>query len=192
MNRLPLLLAMIWFTLGAAPAVSHPMPTRGPLIAALGGPFRLIDENSQPFSERNLTGRPSAIFFGFTYCPEVCPTTLTRLSHWLKLLGPDAGRLNVVFVTVDPERDTPKQLKDYLSGFDPRIHGLTGSPREIARMAAEYKVFYRRVPLPGGTYTMEHSAAIYLMDASGRFVEPIVYYEPDAVALSSLRRLVGH
>ena len=191
MSRLTLLAAIAALGLCAAPVMSNPLPTQGPLTTSIGGPFRLIDQSGRPVTERDLLGRPSAIFFGFTYCPEVCPTTLTRFSHWLKALGPDATRLNVVFVTIDPGRDTPKQLKAYLSAFDPRIRGFTGSQAEISRMASEYKAYYRRVNLPGGSYTMEHSAAIYLMDAQGRFVEPIGYGEPEDMAIASLKHLVG-
>jgi protein SCO1/2 len=169
---------------GAWPLLS-PEPAR-----TLGGPFSLTDQDGRTVSARDLRGKPSAIFFGFTFCPEICPTTLTNLTGWMRALGPDADRLNVVFITVDPDRDTPTKLKAYLSAFDPRIRGLTGPDQAIAKVAAEYRVYYRKVPLDGGGYTMDHSSAIYLMDAKGRFVEPIGYGEPADRALASLRRLI--
>lgn len=168
-----------------APAIAPP-----PATSSIGGPFTLIDENGRTVTDRDLRGKPTAMFFGFTYCPEVCPTTLLNLTSWLRTLGPAADRLNVVFVTIDPARDTPKQLKAYLSAFDPRIRGLTGSPQAIAKIAKEYAIYYQKVPLAGGGYTMDHSSAIYLMDANGRFVEPIGYGEPPDAVLASLRRLL--
>ena len=156
----------------------------------LGGPFHLVDQNGRAVTERDLRGKPTIMFFGFTYCPEVCPTTLLHMSAWLRALGPDGNRLNVVYVTVDPERDTPAQLHAYLSAFDPRIRGLTGSPQDIASVAREYRVFYEKVPTPGGGYTMDHSTLIYMLDANGRFVGPIGYDEPDTKVLPVLRELV--
>lgn len=160
-----------------------------PPAPQIGGAFRLTDQDGRAVTDRDLLGKPTAIFFGFTYCPEVCPTTLAKLTRWLAALGPDADRLNVAFVSIDPDRDTPKQLRLYLSSFDRRIRGLTGSPQAVAAAARAYKVYYRKVPLPGGDYTMDHSAAIYLMDAKGRFVAPINYQMPDAAAFAQLQRL---
>ncbi len=184
MNRRQLIAGIALF--GAALA-----PVRALAAAAIGGPFRLVDQFGHPVSERDLLGRPSAIFFGYTLCPEVCPTTLVSFGRWLKKLGPAANRLNVVFVSIDPGRDTPRQMRDYLTSFDQRIRGFTGSPAEVDRMAKAYRVYYRKVPLPGGSYAMDHSAAVYLMDAAGRFVEPIGYGETDDMPMASLRRLMG-
>ena len=142
-------------------------------------------------TEKDFLGRPSAFFFGFTYCPEVCPTTLASLTRWLKALGPDANRLNVVYVTIDPERDTPKQMVLYLSAFDPRITGLSGTPAHIAQIAKEYRVYYKKVPLEGGSYTMDHTAAIYLMDSKGTLQGGISYQEPDGKAVAQLRQLIA-
>lgn len=165
--------------------------TRNPLAAAaaVGGPFRLATDDGRPVTDADLLGRPTVIFFGFTFCPEVCPTTLAELSSALAALGPEADRLNVVFVSVDPERDTPEILRDYLSAFDPRIRGLTGTPEEIASAARAYAVFYRKVPLEGGDYTMDHTASMFLMDAEGRFVGTISFGEDPKVAFAKLKRL---
>lgn len=164
--------------------------TAGALIK-IGGPFQLTDMNGRPVTEKSLLGKPTAVFFGFTYCPEVCPTTMTELTAWLKALGKDADKLNVVFISVDPERDTPAQLREYLSNFDPRIQGFTGTPEAIAKTARAYRVYYQKVPLDGGGYTIDHSSAIYLFDAKGRFVSPIAYQSPPERALAQLRDLVN-
>lgn len=165
-------------------------PGRAIGSAAIGGPFTLVDDNGAPVTEKTLAGKPYAMYFGYTYCPEVCPTTLLDLSNWIKKLGPDADRLNYAFVTVDPERDTPQSMHAYLSSFDKRIRGYSGTPAEIARIAREYRVYYKKVPTADGSYVMDHSAMIYLMDATEKFVTFIAYQEADASALAKLRNLV--
>jgi protein SCO1/2 len=193
-SRLEIILAA-GFTLCAAAAVSYPFVARPPgpstAPARIGGPFELVDQTGRRVTDRDLRGKPSLIAFGFTTCPDVCPTTLTHMTNWLRALGRDGDRLNVVYVTVDPQRDTPQQLRAYLAAFDPRIRGLTGSPAAIAQIAREYRVFYQKVPLAGGGYTVDHSAILYLMDAKGRFVRPLGFDQPDAVALPALRQLAG-
>lgn len=159
--------------------------------AAIGGPFELVDQDGRTVTDRDLIGKPSLIFFGFTSCPEVCPTTLMHMSKWLKDLGSDADKLNALYVTVDPERDTAKQIKQYLSAFDPRIRGLTGSPAAVAEIAKNYRVYSERVPLENGSYTMDHSTMVYMMDAQGTFVGPIRYNEPAADVMPLLRDLVA-
>jgi protein SCO1/2 len=159
-------------------------------LVKIGGPFNLVDMSGRPVTEKSLLGKPTAIFFGFTFCPEVCPTTLTDLTAWLKALGPEADRLNVVFVSVDPERDTPEQMQRYLSNFDPRIQGFTGDPAAIAAAAKAYRVYYQKVPQEGGGYTIDHSSAVYLFDKAGQFVEPIGYQSPPERAEAQLRKLI--
>jgi protein SCO1/2 len=156
----------------------------------IGGPFTLVDQRGRTVTDRDLRGKPTAMFFGFTYCPEICPTTLAALTAWMKALGPDADRLNAVYVTIDPERDTPQQMELYLRSFDPRIRGLSGSPAQIAKIAKAYRVYYQKVPLPDGGYTMDHSSVIYLMDAHGDFSGVITYQEPPDQALAKLRALI--
>ena len=117
-------------------------------------------------------------------------TTMADLTAWLKTLGSDADKLNVIFISVDPERDTPQQLKTYLSNFDPHIRGYTGTPEAIAKTAKEYRVYYQKVPQDGGGYTIDHSSAIYLFDAKGAFVSPIGYHTPADRAVSQLRDLI--
>ena len=152
----------------AALAIAFAITVRQPGhggIGSIGGPFTLVDDNGEQVTDKTLAGKPYAIYFGYTYCPEVCPTTLFDLSRWIKKLGPDADKLNYVFVTVDPDRDTPKLMHAYLSSFDKRIRGYTGTPAQIAQIAREYRVYYKKVPSSDGSYTMDHSSMIYLMDA---------------------------
>jgi protein SCO1/2 len=160
-------------------------------LAAIGGPFTLVDDNGAPVTEKTLAGKPYAIYFGYTYCPEVCPTTLFDLSRWIKALGPNATKLDYVFVTVDPERDTPKHLHAYLSSFDSHIRGFTGTAEQIAQIAKEYRIDYKKIPTGDGSYSVDHSSIIYLMYADGQFDTVIAYQEKDATALSKLRNLVS-
>ncbi len=131
------------------------------------------------------------MYFGYTFCPEVCPTTLTELAQWIRMLGPDADKLNYVFVTVDPERDTPKVMHDYVSAFDPRIRGFTGTPDQIAKVAGEYRVYYKRIPTSDGGYAIDHTAGLYLMDSKVRFLGFIPYQEKTDTAVAKLRKLIA-
>jgi protein SCO1 len=144
----------------------------GPAIAAVGGPFQLVDQDGKTVSDADMKGRPFLVFFGYTHCPDVCPTTLFEMSQMLHALGPDAGRIGALFITVDPERDTPAVLKDYLASFDPHLRGLTGGPAAVDAALKAYRVYAKKVPLKDGDYTMDHTAVVYLMDKNGRFVAP--------------------
>ena len=155
--------------------------------AAIGGPFRLIDQNGRAVSDQDLKGHPFLVFFGFTHCPDVCPTTLFEVSEVLRALGPDADKVNALFVTVDPERDTPDKLKDYLASFDPHLRALTGQPPAIDAIAKAYRVYVKKVPQENG-YTMDHTAIVYLMDKDGRFVAPFSLKRRPADAAADLRR----
>jgi protein SCO1 len=166
----------------AAPSAS------GPGIAAIGGPFRLTDQDGRTVTDEDFKGKPFLVFFGFTHCPEICPTTLFDISEILRALGPDADRTRAVFITVDPEQDTPKALKDYLSSFDPHMSGLTGSADAIAAVAKAYRASYRKVPLEQGGYTMDHTAIIYLMDKQGRFVAPFSLKRGTEASAAELRK----
>ena len=166
-------------------------PDRSAGVGAIGGPFTLVDDTGATVTEQNLAGKPYAMYFGYTFCPDVCPTTLFDLSRWIQKLGPDADKLNYVFVTVDPERDTPKLMHTYLSSFDKHIRGFTGTPEQIAKIAKEYRVYYKKIPTDGGGYVMDHSAIIYLMGPDGKFDAVIAYQENDAAALAKLKNLVA-
>jgi len=156
--------------------------------AAIGGPFRLTDQDGKAFSDQDLRGRTFLVFFGFTHCPEVCPTTLFEISEIMRNLGPDADRTAALFVTVDPERDTPEAMKDYMASFDPHVRGLTGDADALAAVAKAYRVYYKKVPLDGGDYTMDHTAIVYLMDKEGRFVSPFNMKRTAEAAAADLRK----
>ncbi|MFM9865625.1 MAG: SCO family protein [Micropepsaceae bacterium] len=157
--------------------------------ASVVGAFRLTDQDGNAVTERALLGRPAVVFFGFTYCPDVCPTTLTSMTALLKALGGDADRLGAYFVTVDPERDTAGALKTYLGSFDKRIRGLTGPADQIAAIARPLGVYFARSG-PGGSYTMDHTASVFLLDADGRLHGTIAYGEDAAVAEAKVRALL--
>ena len=159
-----------------------------PAAAAIGGPFHLTDQNGRPVSDEDFRGKPFLVFFGYTHCPDVCPTTLFDVSEVMRRLGPDADKTAALFITVDPERDTPAVMKDYLSSFDPHLSGLTGDSAAIATVAKAYRVYYKKVPLDGGEYTMDHTAIVYLMDKEGRFVSPFSLKRGTEAAVADLRR----
>jgi protein SCO1/2 len=156
--------------------------------AAIGGPFQLTDQSGQPVTEKNLKGRPSLIFFGFTHCPDVCPTSLFEISEVLRAMGNDAGKVNAFFVSVDPERDTQGAMKDYLSSFDPHLQGLTGDLEQVSKVLTAYRVYAKKVPLKDGDYTMDHTALIYLMDRDGHFVAPFNLKRSPEEAAADLKR----
>ncbi|HMN72878.1 MAG TPA: SCO family protein [Rhodoblastus sp.] len=161
-----------------------------PRTAAIGGPFRLKDQNGAVVDSAALKGKPYAIFFGFTHCPEICPTTMVDMAALMGKLGDEAKDFKIYFVSVDPERDTPEVLHDYLASFAPHVVGLTGAPDEIAKVAKEFRVYYRKVPLDGGDYTMDHSAFVYLMGKDGGFRNVIGYQEKPDRALDKLKTLI--
>jgi protein SCO1 len=183
---------LIAFTLGlvvlGVAAVLTLAPSSGPAASAVGGPFTLVDQNGRTVTERDFAGTPHLVFFGFTHCPDVCPTTLFQISEILGQTGERGRPLRALFVTVDPERDTPAVLKSYLASFDERIVGLTGAPESVQAVEKAYKAYARKVPLKEGDYTMEHTAVVYLMDARGRFVRPFKLDRPPADAAKDLLR----
>lgn len=156
--------------------------------SSIGGPFQLVDQSGQKVTEKNLQGKPTIIFFGFTHCPDVCPTALFEMSEILRAMGKDADRLNAYFVSVDPERDTPDIMKSYLSSFDPNLKGLTGSPEQVAGVISAYRVYAKKVPMKDGDYTMDHTALIYLMDREGRFVAPFNIKRKPEEAAADLKK----
>lgn len=154
-----------------------------------GGSFALVDYDNNPITEAAFRGHPTAVFFGFTHCPEVCPTTLYELNGWLAKLGDEGKDIHAYFVSIDPERDTPELLKSYVSTVSDRIVGITGEPEKIAAMAKAFGIFARKVNLEGGDYTMDHTASILLLDRAGAFAGTIAYGENPDTAIEKLRRL---
>lgn len=172
-----------YFYLGQQKGAVQPLVT-------IGGPFKLPATTGDTIDSTGLKGEPFAVFFGFTHCPEVCPTTLYEMSSTLGKLGDEAKNLKVFFVTVDPERDTLDFMKSYLTSFDPRIIGLRPSADELAQIAKTYRVFYERVPTSDGGYTMNHTALVYLMDREGRFFGTLDYEEKPEMRITKLKRLL--
>ena len=166
------------------PAALLPLP-----IGEMG--FALTNHRGEPVRPADWIGRPTMAFFGFTWCPDVCPTTLSDISLWLEDLGADANRLIVALISVDPERDTPVVLADYVSNFDPRIIGLTGPAEEVAQAAADFRATYRRVDKDGGDYTMDHTAGVFLFHPDGRFASIIDFHEDRRFAVPKIRRTLS-
>jgi len=160
----------------------------GPGPSAIGGPFTLTGQDGKPLTAQDLKGKPLLVFFGYTHCPDICPTTLFELSEVLHAMGKDADRVNALFITVDPDRDTPAVMKDYLSSFDPHLRGATGTQQQIDVVEKEYRVYAKKVPTKDGDYSMDHSAVVYLMDKDGRFVAPFNLKRRPADAADALRK----
>jgi len=156
--------------------------------SAIGGPFKLVDENGKPITDTDIKGRPYLVFFGYTHCPDVCPTTLFEVSEVMRALGKDADRTSALFITVDPERDTPAVMKDYLSSFDPHLRGATGESAAVDAAEKAYRVYAKKVPTGNGEYSMDHTALVYLMDKQGRFVAPFSLKRRPEDAAADLRR----
>lgn len=160
----------------------------GDSASAIGGPFKLIDQNGKTITETGFKGRPLLVFFGYTHCPDICPTTLFEMSEVLHALGKDADRVSALFITVDPERDTAPVMKDYLSSFDPHLRGATGDQKAIDAVEKDYRVYAKKVPTKNGDYSMDHTALVYLMDKEGRFVAPFKLDRKPEAAAADLRR----
>lgn len=156
--------------------------------SVIGGPFQLVDQDGKRVTEQDLKGKPTLIFFGYTHCPDVCPTTLFDVSEVMRALGPDAARTGAYFITVDPERDTPTAMKDYLSSFDPHLRALTGDRAAIDAAEKAYRVYAKKVPTESGDYSMDHTALVYLMDKQGRFVAPFSLKRKPEESAAELRR----
>ena len=151
--------------------------------------FNLITQDGTAFTERDIAGRPTALFFGFTFCPDICPSTLMELTTDLKALGADGDRIRVVFVSIDPERDTPAHLKEYMSSFDERIVAVSGSAESIAAIARAYGARYRKVPTRSG-YTFDHSSAVFLLDRNGDVSAILDAAEAQDQRLAKLKELL--
>ncbi|MBW8294502.1 SCO family protein [Sphingopyxis sp.] len=163
--------------------------------SAFGGPFELTAADGSKVTDKTLAGKPYAIFFGFTRCPDVCPTSLARMARLRQQLGDEGMKFNIVFVSVDPEQDKPSDIGSYVELFGTPIIGLTGDDTQLAQIKKGYGVYAKQVPInpaqPQGDYTIDHTAAIYLIGAKGEFVSTIDYHEADSVALDKLRRLIA-
>lgn len=162
----------------------------GPAAVPIGGPIQLTDQDGKPFDSASLAGKPYAVFFGFTHCPDACPTTLSEIARAEDEIGAPAKELTTLFVTVDPERDTPAVLKEYISNFNGNTVALSGTPEQVAAVAKAFRVYYKKVPTSDGGYTMDHTAVLYLMNRDGQFADVISYTEEHDRFVAKLKKLL--
>ena len=170
---------------------SEQQQTASAPLGTFGGPFTLTGTDGKPFASSRLDGRPAAIFFGFTHCPDVCPTTLARLTRLRRQLGQGDDAFSVVFISVDPERDTPAEVGNYMSLFNSPVIGLTGTPAQIEQVKKQFGIYSRKVEQPGGSYSVDHTASVILLDKNGQFVATLSPEEGDQVALEKLKRITA-
>jgi protein SCO1/2 len=179
-----------WLTLNITKTRDMPL-AEGPF----GVPFTLVSQSGEPITEQALRGKPTAVFFGFTHCPEVCPTTLFELSGWMEKVDPAGDKIQAYFVTVDPERDTPEIMNQYVSNVSKRITGISGPPEKVADVIKGFRVYAKKVPVdekdPNGEYTMDHTASVFLLDSEGRFAGTIAYGENPDTAVKKLENLIS-
>ena len=169
-----------------------PRGAAGTLLAsAIGGPFRLVDQDGKTVTDADLKGKWSLVYFGYTHCPDACPTALNDIAIALDELGSKRSAVRPVFITVDPERDTPEVLKAYVTAFDAPILALTGTPEEVARAAKGYRVYYAKHPEAGGDYSMDHSSVIYVMDPEGRFTASFTHQSAPEEIAERLKKLLA-
>jgi protein SCO1/2 len=165
--------------------------TVDPAGFAIGAPFRLVTQTGQPADERIFAGTQTALFFGFTHCPDICPTTLSELTLWRDQIGADADDLQIVFVTVDPVRDTPEILTEYLGFFDGSIIGLTGSEADIDKMLSDWGIYRKAFSTASGAISYDHTATIFLLNSQGRLTGTIALQESDEIAIAKLNNLIS-
>jgi len=185
----------LWALVGLAAIASVAILAFAPRATSAGGigegAYALIDDTGAPFDQTQLEGQPSLLFFGFTHCPDVCPTTLGEMAVWFETLGEEARDLKAFFVSVDPERDRPEIIHDYVSWLDGRVTGITGTKEEIDKMVQAWRVFYEKGPGSDGDYTVNHTASVLLVNAEGGFEGTIAYQEDPAVAVDKIRKLLA-
>ncbi|WP_454683209.1 SCO family protein [Ancylobacter moscoviensis] len=194
MSNRRVLLLLAAFVVGAVVIVASALallpqtPTAVSTQTTIGGPFELTDQDGQKVTQDTFLGAPTLVFFGFTHCPDICPTALFEMSQLFEALGSDSRKVTGLFITVDPERDTPEVMKSYLGSFHPSIQGLSGTPEQVAAVIKAYRAYAKKVPTQGEDYTMDHTAIVYLMGKDGSFVAPFNLKRPPAEAAEDLRR----
>ena len=154
-----------------------------------GVAFSLTDQYGNPITEQAFRGHPTAIFFGFTHCPEICPTTIYEMNGWFEALGEDGANIKAYFISIDPERDTPEMLGGYLTNVTDRVIGITGDPDAVREMARGFNIYFKRIDSDDGDYTMDHTASVILLDSQGRFRKTIAFGEDTDSAIQKLRDL---
>ena len=185
-------LALVAFAFLMLRPAPRPVVQSQPLeLSSIGGPFTLTGSDGKPFASATLAGKPYAIFFGFTHCPDVCPTTLARMVRLRQQLGAGDRPFEILFVTVDPERDGPAEVGKYAELFDSPMTGLTGSPAQIEQVKKQFGIFSQEVPDGSGGYSVDHTATVLLFDREGKFTATIAPEEQDSAALAKLKRITG-
>ncbi|CAM5772205.1 hypothetical protein LMIY3S_03766 [Labrys miyagiensis] len=175
----------------AGVAIWHFRPRTSVTPGQVGGPFSLIDADGLPVTFKDIQGKPSLVYFGFTHCPDICPTTLFLMSQVLDRLGTDADRINALFITVDPERDTPAQMKAYLAASDPHLRGLTGDRAHLAVAWDIYGVEASVVPTTSSNYNMDHTSDVFVLDRNGRFRSTFDLHASPDTAVAVVRALLA-
>ncbi|MGB3409515.1 MAG: SCO family protein [Jannaschia sp.] len=185
--------AVAALALGAGVALRQVMDNRTPAVVGtkLGEPFSLTDHTGADITEAAFTGRPSLLFFGFTHCPEICPTTVYDIETWLTDLGVSEDAMGAYFITIDPERDTPEFLRDYLEPQSDRIVGITGDPDAVRDMARSWRVYFQKRPLGDGDYTMDHYASVFVLNAAGEVVDLIPFGAAPEEAKAKITAVLG-
>ena len=176
--------ALSWLMLSGPPNASV-------FASAIGGPFKLVDQDGKTVTDRDLRGKWLLVYFGYTHCPDACPTALNNIALALQQLGPERDKVRPVFITVDPARDTSAVMKQYVTSFDAPILALTGSPEAIAQAAHGYRVYYAKHETSGGDYEMDHSSVIYVMDPQGRFAATLTHQNSPKDITAQLKKLIG-
>lgn len=185
------IVAGIWIGFsGVLPGTQRSQEPVSTGVAAIGGPFELTSHKGEKVDNASLAGKPYLVFFGFTHCPDICPTTLFELTDLMDKLGPAADRLTPLFISVDPERDTQELLASYMTSFNERIVALRGDRAQTDKAVKAFAAYYRKVPTEGGGYTMDHTAGVILMNAEGQFAGTLDLHEPRETVLAKLKRLV--
>ncbi len=187
--------AVAVLALGGGILLRQVIDTRTPVAANvsvdLGAPFALVDQNGESITEAAFQGRPTLLFFGFTHCPEVCPTTVYDMETWLADLKVEPGQVGAYFVTVDPERDTPADLRAYLEPQSDMVVGITGEPEKVWDMARSWRVYWQKRPLGGGDYTLDHFASVFVLDADGKVADLIAFQEDPETAKAKIAAVLG-
>jgi protein SCO1/2 len=183
--------AVLLVAIAAALAWHRFTPATEIATTKFGGPFTLVDQTGKTVTEKDLKGSPTLLFFGYTHCPDVCPATLSDLTLAMRQIGADAKKVKVVFVSIDPERDTQPVMAEYATAFDPDFRLLTGTRDEVDRIVKEYHVYAEKVPGEDGDYTMNHTAAVYMLNADGEFTGTMSYQEDMANMVKKIERLIA-
>ncbi|GAB2175549.1 SCO family protein [Dongia sp. agr-C8] len=187
---IPILIVVVAISAAALGYLYLNQGAGGPAAVPIGGPIRLTDQDGKPFDSASLAGKPYAVFFGFTHCPDACPTTLSEMARTEDEIGAPAKELTTLFITVDPERDTPAVLKEYISNFNGNTVALSGTPEQVAEVAKAFRVYYKKVPTSDGGYTMDHTAVLYLMNREGKFADVISYTEEHERFVTKIKKLL--